>query len=363
MTVGVLAVIAVASALALMWSVPRLPPAGVVPPQRVAVVIPARNEARRLPHLLAGLAAQTHPADRVVVVDDLSEDDTAAVAHGAGAAVVASGGPPAGWTGKAWACHCGVEAAVAGGTDLLVLLDADVRLAPDALERLRTGHAMLAPDGLLSVQPYHETARVVEQLSAVPNIVAVMASGMAALRAPRTGAVAFGPCLVTTPAALADAGGFEAVRADAIEDIALAHRFGDRGRTVRCVAGRGTVAFRMYEEGARALAEGWTKNLAGGARRAAAGPVAGAVAWVAGAAAVAVEAVLRPSPLSVLLWLVIAAQMAWMLRRLGRFQVWTSVLFPVPLAAFIGLFAGSVIRRGVFRSVTWRGREIPVAGS
>jgi glycosyltransferase involved in cell wall biosynthesis len=54
----------------------------------VSVVIPARNDAEMLARCLASLAAQTRPADEVVVVDNGSIDDTRAVAEAAGARIV-----------------------------------------------------------------------------------------------------------------------------------------------------------------------------------------------------------------------------------------------------------------------------------
>jgi glycosyltransferase involved in cell wall biosynthesis len=45
----------------------------------IAVVVPCRNEARSIEGLLAGLLAQTRLPDRVVVVNDGSTDDTAAI--------------------------------------------------------------------------------------------------------------------------------------------------------------------------------------------------------------------------------------------------------------------------------------------
>lgn len=54
----------------------------------VAVVIPCRDDAPYLRACLAALAAQTRPADRVVVVDNDSSDDSAAVARAFGATVV-----------------------------------------------------------------------------------------------------------------------------------------------------------------------------------------------------------------------------------------------------------------------------------
>jgi len=55
---------------------------------RVSVVIPVRDDAVHLRRCLTALAVQTRPADEVVVVDNGSTDDSAAVARGAGAVVL-----------------------------------------------------------------------------------------------------------------------------------------------------------------------------------------------------------------------------------------------------------------------------------
>ena len=77
---------------------------------------------------------------------------------------------PPGWAGKCWACDRGT-ATRRGGDELLVLLDADVRLHPGALDALRDAHRHHG--GLLSVQPYHDTIRPYEQLSALFNVIAL----------------------------------------------------------------------------------------------------------------------------------------------------------------------------------------------
>lgn len=296
---------------------------------RVSIVIPARDEAARLPHLLASLPWGTH---EVIVVDDDSSDATALRAEAAGARVIASGGPPPGWTGKAWACAQGARAATC---DVLVFLDADTWLAdPEAVNWLV---GALPEGGLLSVQPFHITERLFEELSAPCNVVAAMSAPT----------VAFGPCLVTTRDALAAVGGFDAVAGEVVEDIALAAEYRRAGREVRCLGGGDAVRFRMYDS-PRALVEGWTKNLAVGAGRASPARVAGSVLWVAGGlAAVA-------SPVG---YAAFAVQLGWMLRRLGRFRIWTWLLYPVPLVGFVALFATSVLKRAR-GTVRWRGRTI-----
>lgn len=55
---------------------------------RISVVIPAWNDAEMLARALDALAAQLRPADEIVVVNNASTDDTAAVAEAAGATVI-----------------------------------------------------------------------------------------------------------------------------------------------------------------------------------------------------------------------------------------------------------------------------------
>ena len=54
-----------------------------------------------------------------------------------------------------------------------------------------------------------------------------------------------------------------------------------------------------------------------------------------------------------------AAQVRWILRRIGSFRWWTAPAFPIPLIAFLVLFTSSVLHRSVHRSVRWR-RDIDI---
>ena len=88
----------------------------------VSVVIPVKDDAVMLRRCLRALAEQTEPPDEIVVVDNGSRDDSADVAHAAGARVVecaATGIPAAAATGYDHATG-----------DLVLPLDADSLPAP-----------------------------------------------------------------------------------------------------------------------------------------------------------------------------------------------------------------------------------------
>ena len=339
---------------------------------RVAVVVPARDEAATLPALLASVRALTVDVGDVVVVDDGSRDATVTVATDGGARVVPAGAPPAGWTGKAWACDVGARAA---DGDLLLFLDADTTLASDAL-----GGLLEAQDrggGLVSVQPFHAVERAYEQLSAYFNVLALMGGGAFARRSVGR-PTAFGPCLLTSRTDYEHAGGHAAVRGAIVDDVQLAAAYDRVGLPVRCVAGGRAVRMRSYPGGLHQLADGWTKNVASGASSAARWPTLAAVLWVCAHHAIGVGLVLAvlqattglAAPLmygSLGLWAVAWPLFAWQLRailhRTGSFAWWTWALFPLPLLAFDLVFARSLVLTVVRRSVRWRGREVAIGAA
>jgi cellulose synthase/poly-beta-1,6-N-acetylglucosamine synthase-like glycosyltransferase len=104
----------------------------------VSVLIPARNEEQNIRATLEAVLANRDATFEVIVLDDHSTDHTAAIvselaARDARVRLESAPPLPAGWCGKQHACH--VLAGLARHP-LLVFIDADVRLAPDALARM-----------------------------------------------------------------------------------------------------------------------------------------------------------------------------------------------------------------------------------
>jgi 4,4'-diaponeurosporenoate glycosyltransferase len=344
---------------ALLWRLPK--PGDPVAPRRrrsVTAIVPARDEADRLPLLLESLERQTRRPDQTIVVDDHSADSTAAVARSfPGVTVIPAPAVPAGWTGKCWACTVGADAA---DGEVLVFLDADVVLADDALAAVLTSWD--TQGGLLSVQPHHEPERPVEALSLPFNVVALMGLGIGSLLPPRQGWGAAGPCLVTSRADYQAAGGHAAVHGEVAEDVALASRFSAAGAPVRCLAGGDRVRFRMYRD-LRGIVEGWSKNMATGARQTPRLRGLAIALWVTASLAAAGALVGAPTTPSVsgpalgLLYLGGLAQFWAFGRQVGRFGA-AALVWPVLIAFFVLVFLWSLASTFLVRRVRWSGRTL-----
>ncbi len=115
----------------------RAPGLGMPDDVRVAVLIPARNEERNIGACVASVLASRGVGLEVLVLDDASTDGTAEIVRKIGlrdarVRVVEGRELPRGWNGKQHACWV-----LAQETDapLLLFLDADVRVTPDAVAR------------------------------------------------------------------------------------------------------------------------------------------------------------------------------------------------------------------------------------
>jgi cellulose synthase/poly-beta-1,6-N-acetylglucosamine synthase-like glycosyltransferase len=115
------------------------PPLSAVRP-RIAVLVPAHNESSGLLPTLADIRAQLGERDRLIVVADNCSDDTAAFAAASNAEVVVRNEPDK--IGKSYALAWGVTYLQAAPPDVVIMIDADCRLADDAINRLAAACAV-----------------------------------------------------------------------------------------------------------------------------------------------------------------------------------------------------------------------------
>jgi hopene-associated glycosyltransferase HpnB len=114
---------------------PQLPPAVPQEFPDVDIIVPARNESETIEAVVGSLLAQDYAGQfQVIVVDDDSTDDTAALAEvGPKVHVMRLHAKPPGWSGKLWALSRG---AAASRAPVLLLTDADILHEPGHLSSL-----------------------------------------------------------------------------------------------------------------------------------------------------------------------------------------------------------------------------------
>jgi chlorobactene glucosyltransferase len=245
---------------------PTPAPAGVRLPA-LTVVIPARDESANISPCVRALLAQQYPSERlrIVVIDDDSHDDTAAlvaamVARDSRVTLLSAPALPPGWKGKAHACWYAVQAAPAD-TEWLCFLDADVRAHPLAL----ASAVQLAQAGeldLLSLAPRHELGSLAERLI-IPCGLYILGFSMdqARIQAPDSGeALCTGQFMLVRRRAYERIGGYARVRESICEDLDFARLLKRDGLKVRLEDGSAVLVTRMYT-GWSTLWPGFAKNL------------------------------------------------------------------------------------------------------
>ena len=200
---------------------------------RVAVVVPARNEADQIGASIGSLARQDYAGPcTIFLVDDASSDGTADIArrhladHGdERLRIVTSRALPSGWSGKLWAIKQGIELAMAlpQRPDYLLLTDADIVHPPDSVSRL-VGQAHSRGLVLTSLMVKLRCESFAERAS-IPAFIFFfqMLYPFAWVNRPHGPvAAAAGGCMLVRADALATVGGIEVIRGALIDDCALA---------------------------------------------------------------------------------------------------------------------------------------------
>jgi chlorobactene glucosyltransferase len=244
----------------------RAPPSPELAPH-VTVIVPARDEETNIGPCLRSLLAQDYPASRfrVLVVDDHSADETAAIVGGfviehPPISLIRSPPLPPRWIGKSHACWIGARS-VAPETEWLCFIDADVRLQPGALSSAAHAALMERLD-LLSLAPRQELQSFAERLILPCGL--ILLSFLQDLRQAQARSscdvTATGQFMLVRRDAYEAVGGHAAVCSAICEDLEFARRLKQSGRSVLLMGGEQLLSTRMYT-GWRTLWPGLAKNL------------------------------------------------------------------------------------------------------
>lgn len=253
----------------------RLTDESPVPPEpapSVAVIVPARNEARNIANCVRSILTSDYPRLRLIVVDDHSTDGTGEIARAVAPedprlTIVTNPDLPPGWFGKQWACQNGANATDA---EILIFVDADTRIVSDTVSRSVNG--MLRTNAALYTVASQQEMHTFWERLIQPQIFTVIAArygGTEFINNSRHVAdkIANGQYLMLRRTDYDALGGHALVRAYVAEDLMLTQKYFAAGRTTIFTTGRAYVRTRMYTS-LPELIEGWRKNVYAGGREA-----------------------------------------------------------------------------------------------
>jgi cellulose synthase/poly-beta-1,6-N-acetylglucosamine synthase-like glycosyltransferase len=320
----------------------------------VGVVVPMRNEAENVEGIVTTLSAQDG-SFHYYLLDDNSEDSTYELLQKLTTSdsrfTVIKGAPLAdGWIGKTWALQQLFEAS---NEDVLVSIDADVRLTNDAINKAVT---VLHGARLDFVSPYpRQIAQTFAERLIQPLLQWSWLTTVPLRYAENSGrtsmAVANGQFFAVRRSALDSIGGYQSVKHSVIDDVFLARQLIASGSSGTVINGSDIAETRMYASW-KEIKAGYGKSL-----NKAFGSIVGAVFVTTFLFATTIGTLILGLAGNPYGWLGFAAMVGTrVLSALkSRGSVLDSVLHPISIAALIYLIVYSYLVR---KTVMWRGRTV-----
>lgn len=339
----------------------------------VSVLIPARDEEDKIERVLNSVLASTDVDLELIVLDDHSEDRTAAIVesvrqHDDRVRLVSGERLPAGWCGKQYACW---QLAQAARHELMLFIDADVQLAPTAIS-LAANELIQRDVSLLSGVPRQITSGFSDGLL-IPLIHFILLSYLPQWinreRNDPALAAGCGQFFLTTKRAYEQTGGHSVIKASMHDGLNLPKSYRQAGESTDLIDLTDLVSCRMYERSSdvwSGLAKNAVEGIAAPSRIVPfsalllGGHVAPMILLGVG---IATDAVVLTSIAAVALALSYVVR----LNAVRRFRqpVWSALLHPLGVAAFVGLQWFALGRHLLGHRPTWRGRGVasPIAVS
>jgi len=232
----------------------------------LSVLIPARNEEKKIKKCLKSILAQDYPNFEVLVYNDHSEDRTREYLEEfsrkfPNLTVLDSLPLPPGWMGKNFACY---ELSKNAKGDLLLFVDADTALEPGALRK--AVHLMREKRAdLLSFIPSLEMATISEKMMLPLIPMAFMTFLPLRLvegsKNPDFSA-ALGPFILIKKSTYKRIGGHAEIASEIVDDLSLAKLVKSKGGKIALLSGKDILKVRFYE-GFKEIWNGLTKSAFG----------------------------------------------------------------------------------------------------
>lgn len=229
----------------------------------VSVLIPARNEEETIERCVNSLLQSDYPHLEIIVLDDNSRDGTYAIVRRLSQnydnlRIIKGKKLPPGWNGKNWACH---QLAHAAKGEWFLFTDADTCHSPisvcSAFEAACRSHSdfVTAIPGL--------TLKTWSEKLVLPVIhfafFTLMPYSIINFRKNCRLAIGIGPFLFLSRDCYFSCGGFEAIKTEILDDMALAKRAKRNKKKISVIDGTGFMTVRFYAT-FKEIWSGFSKN-------------------------------------------------------------------------------------------------------
>jgi len=322
----------------------------------VTVLLPMRNEQDNAADCVAGLMAQKNLDQiQVIIINDQSTDNTAevlskAIGSDSRFSVITTQGPQEGWLGKVFALQNGFQLSKG---EIIICLDADVRLQPEAIARSVNQLEELSLD---FISPYpHQIANTVTEKLIQPLLHWSWLSTVPLRYAEKSGRVAFavanGQFFAVKKEALQKSGGYSSIKSEVLDDMQMArvllrHKF-------KGTVGNGALIAQchMYSSW-NELRNGYAKSLWKGF-----GGIFGSFVAIALLVLTGIIPIISAATGSPYGWLAFEAVLVSRVlsAKITRSNIFDSLLHPISATLLIYLIIYSWLMRG---RIQWKGRTV-----
>jgi glycosyltransferase involved in cell wall biosynthesis len=344
---------------------------------RLVVIVPARNEGASVRFSITSLLEQDYPNLRVIAVDDRSTDATgtildqlaaepsnepAALGQTIKLRVLHVTELPAGWLGKTYAMALAAREAIENfAPEYLLFTDADVHFSSDALRRSLVAATRARADHFVTLPTTLAKTGGEAVMLAFLQVLSVWAvrNWRIADPAAKRDAIGVGAFNLIRTEVYQQAGGFEALRMEVLEDLTLGRMLKRAGFRQRVAIAPGLVSVH-WAAGIAGIVCGMTKNFFAVFEYRLGLMFAATLATGILCLSPALLLGLRGARLPSLLAWAAAAGLYVLCGRVSRISPWYALSMPVGAVLVIYAMLRSTLVTSIRGGVVWRGTFYPL---
>ena len=228
----------------------------------VSVIIPTRNESKRITPCITSMKAQKYKNLEIIIVDDSSDNTVDVIKNIVGDdkrfKIVKEEKLDKSWVGKPHAMQQGSK--VAKG-EWLLLIDADTAHDPDIITSA-VKHAEKKKLDMLSILSELVCKSFWEKvIQPIPTGLLIFISPLGKVNDPKSkNAFALGPFILIKRSVFSKIGGYEKIKGKIADDVEMAKLLKESGFKIGLARAHELMKLRMYEK-FKDIWEGWSKNI------------------------------------------------------------------------------------------------------